>query len=852
MRFARIAAHSFGPLRGEELELARGLTVIWGPNESAKSSWHAALYAGLCGRRRGRGAQRSSDELFERRHRPWVGDGWRVGTVIDLDDGRTIELIQDLDARTGTAMDTELGREVHGEIVNEGAPDGSLWLGLDRNSFVSTACVRQNEVLRVSEDPELLQELLQRAATTLDGTETAGSAISRIGEYRRENVGLDRSNSVRPLRVAKERVAAAEANLEEARRRHRARGDLLTALDGNRRALERNGVLRARRDRDAVEAELAEASARYEDLNARLEAFGGQAPPRPSEDDELVAEVQAALAALEHAPSPVELTGPDVAELRSEIDSITENEAEVDALVEDLSTQLEEHRQCPPEPPSPVEVAAAAITVLSRRLDDPSHSELDVVEDAEAERERSSFRRRALVGAALSATGMGLALVGLVAALILLPVGAGLASYWLWRSRPDEETLERMRRRQAILDEHEAAMAELEAEQERVRTSLAERGLPTDMVGLGDWMSEQRVLADLQRQWHEREAELRAELLVATSRIEKVQELRAALDERRADERRAAEIERVRQEIGERVMAAASVTSATTGGPGPRSPEDGKRQLVRWLELRTLSREQVVSTHERWIVLEAELAETPLVELQAQVESLRDRLAGMPDPETPPGGVTEDLDNEREQLRSEEARLEAELAHSELADGVADCEAELADAVAELERVEGLAFTLDATVGFLSRAQDRAHRMIAPKLAGRLSPWVQHITEGRYRDIRLDPETLEVRVRRPNGDWVEADRLSHGTTEQLYLLLRVALAEVVCDPSESCPLILDDVAVHADAQRTDALLQLASELAGSRQVIWFSQENEVLEWARLHLDSERDRLITLGRVADAA
>ena len=50
MRIESVNAHAFGPLAGETLALAPGLTVVSGANESAKSSWHAALYAALCGR----------------------------------------------------------------------------------------------------------------------------------------------------------------------------------------------------------------------------------------------------------------------------------------------------------------------------------------------------------------------------------------------------------------------------------------------------------------------------------------------------------------------------------------------------------------------------------------------------------------------------------------------------------------------------------------------------------------------------------------------------------------------------------------------------------------------------------
>ncbi|MEI6622785.1 MAG: AAA family ATPase, partial [Actinomycetes bacterium] len=138
MRIESVTAHAFGPLAGQTLELAPGMTVVTGLNESGKSSWHAAFYSALCGRRRGPGAGLAADRAFAERHRPWSGQGWRVSAIVALDDGRRIELTHDLFGQVDCrATDLALGNDVSGEIMFEGSPDGSRWLGLDRRSFLS-------------------------------------------------------------------------------------------------------------------------------------------------------------------------------------------------------------------------------------------------------------------------------------------------------------------------------------------------------------------------------------------------------------------------------------------------------------------------------------------------------------------------------------------------------------------------------------------------------------------------------------------------------------------------------------------------------------------------------------------
>ncbi|HYM00413.1 MAG TPA: AAA family ATPase, partial [Blastocatellia bacterium] len=80
MRFESVTAHSFGPFSGRKLDLKPGMNVVWGLNESGKSTWHSALYVGLCGRPRRKGKQHHEEEEFESKHKPWDQDEWRVST----------------------------------------------------------------------------------------------------------------------------------------------------------------------------------------------------------------------------------------------------------------------------------------------------------------------------------------------------------------------------------------------------------------------------------------------------------------------------------------------------------------------------------------------------------------------------------------------------------------------------------------------------------------------------------------------------------------------------------------------------------------------------------------------------
>jgi hypothetical protein len=297
MLIRRVSATAFGGLRDAELELADGLTVIYGPNESGKSTWHAAVLAALCGRWPSPGAR--GEPGIERR-RPWSGRDWAVGAEIRLADGRRVALQHDLDARLGTAHDLDIVADLTREIAGpRGVPDATRWLGLDRTAFVATACVRQSRLALATEQARGVATFVERAASTAAADQTAAGALARIDEFRRVHVGTDRSTT-RPLQLAGRVRDEAEHALQAAQGRQ-------ADLDG--------ATTQARTLRDAADAALvrlreaqvaaAQAAQRTELARAQAEATRTQEEAlRLASRAEQARELSAALATPPPVPAP--------------------------------------------------------------------------------------------------------------------------------------------------------------------------------------------------------------------------------------------------------------------------------------------------------------------------------------------------------------------------------------------------------------------------------------------------------------------------------------------------------------------------------------------------------------------
>lgn len=925
MRIRHVRAHAFGPFTDRELELAPGMTVVVGANEAGKSSWHAAIYAGLCGMRRGKGAATKDDRAFADRHRPWDGDQWEVSCVVDLPDGRTVELRHDLAGKVdSSAIDLALGHDVSREIIHDGAPDGSVWLGLDRRAFLAVSCVRQADILAVTQHADALQEHLQRAAATAGTDETAAAALAAISAYHRDHVGLERRTSTKPLQAALAALDAAEAAHAEALEAHHEwlrRVELVARLEAN--AHEAEQKVRAA-EAAMAHRQLAELRQRIDRI-AQLQRRHPTPPASPAVDDELARRVTTAIHGWEHRPEATALEGPTVAEIEERLAALPEppvGDLEADPAVVELHRalvaaegRLDAHRQAEPERltvPDTGGLTEAQLVDLARELDtevpavDPAL--VDQVEQLRREAEAPVARPAktpvvvlcllavlaVVAGGVLLSTGATVAGVGGFVAGVLASIAA--VAVGLRRRTPPVDTSE-LRAAETRLVTAEQLAAAAEARRRQAVERAESLGLPADGAALRGLADQIRRVADTERshqQWSDTEARLAAAVASAVDSLclaldgrgvdvpagadaekaaflfgtyeqqcrERRAQAQAAAERpgllreldvrRRAEQRAAADEEAVRAARGE--LFAVAVPCGVTGVDV--SEAQLVDQLRAWLEARDRNRAAHEAAREEWRELQHLLDGTTLGELRdraAELDRRRAELeAGLPaemvgalDLGVEAGATLARLRDDARRLAGALAEAKGDLAaRAERVVPVAEAEEALVAARAELERVRRLERTLQLTEQFMRNAQEAIHRDIAPVLAEKLQARLGRVTGGRYTEATVDPESLRVLVRGPGGRFRNAENLSHGTAEQIYLLLRVAMSEILSNATP--PLLLDDVTVQSDPVRTIAILDVLHEISAEHQVVLFSQESEVKAWAEARLDlGGRDALVLL-------
>ena len=125
----------------------------------------------------------------------------------------------------------------------------------------------------------------------------------------------------------------------------------------------------------------------------------------------------------------------------------------------------------------------------------------------------------------------------------------------------------------------------------------------------------------------------------------------------------------------------------------------------------------------------------------------------------------------------------------------------------------------------LQQARTELQRRFAPQITQGAQVIMDRLTGGRYDRLLLDQD-LSLQAAAQSEDTLRTSLWrSDGTVDQLYLALRLAVADALLPDA---PIVLDDALVRFDDQRLAAAMEVLKEKAQERQVILFTCQSREL------------------------
>lgn len=186
--------------------------------------------------------------------------------------------------------------------------------------------------------------------------------------------------------------------------------------------------------------------------------------------------------------------------------------------------------------------------------------------------------------------------------------------------------------------------------------------------------------------------------------------------------------------------------------------------------------------------------------------------------------------------RSEDAKTHLEASGAEAAEYLQTAR----HAVAAVRRDAARYLRLRLAIQFLSAQIEVFRARNQGPLLVKAGALFQRMTGGSFDGLGATyaADDLPVLVGMKEGVAVPVEGMSEGTRDQLFLALRLAAIELHQANHEPMPLILDDLLITFDDDRTRAILPLLCDLAGTTQVLLFTHHRHLIDLARETLPAD--------------
>ncbi len=204
MKINSLKVNGFGKLKDRQVDFTDGINIIFGENESGKSSMLKFISGMLYGTSKNKNGKEISD--FEK-YKPWDADNFSGKINYTLDDGKTFEVYREFkkknpiiynsnkeDISSTFTMDKSKGINFFTEQTN-----------LDEETFYSTAITEQEGMKLSKSSQNSIIQKISNLVSSGDDNISYKKAIDKIIRNQNEEVGTERT-SQRPINIVENKI----------------------------------------------------------------------------------------------------------------------------------------------------------------------------------------------------------------------------------------------------------------------------------------------------------------------------------------------------------------------------------------------------------------------------------------------------------------------------------------------------------------------------------------------------------------------------------------------------------------------------------------------------------------------
>ena len=163
-------------------------------------------------------------------------------------------------------------------------------------------------------------------------------------------------------------------------------------------------------------------------------------------------------------------------------------------------------------------------------------------------------------------------------------------------------------------------------------------------------------------------------------------------------------------------------------------------------------------------------------------------------------------------------------------------------ALADIHTLSERYMQLHLAASVLRKAIERYREQNQGPLIRRASELFRQLTVNKFSGLKSDyqgnDQPILLGQRTPDSAGIATIAMSDGTRDQLYLALRLASIERYIERNMPVPLILDDILINFDDERSQATLEVLGELCQKTQILFFTHHLRLVELAQAILPKE--------------
>lgn len=213
MKIENIKINAYGTLKEKEINLEDNLNIIYGTNESGKSTLLNFIKNIFYGISKNKNGKEISD--YEK-YTPWNGEEFSGKIKYKLNNNKIFEIYRDFNKKNSKVFNENL-EDISSEFKID-KKDGNQFFyehtGIDEKTYLSTIMSIQQEVVLDTQSQNILVQKVANLAGTGDDKVSFQRALDRLNKRQVEEVGTNRTQD-RPINVVQKRMKEIEVVLKD-------------------------------------------------------------------------------------------------------------------------------------------------------------------------------------------------------------------------------------------------------------------------------------------------------------------------------------------------------------------------------------------------------------------------------------------------------------------------------------------------------------------------------------------------------------------------------------------------------------------------------------------------------------